>query len=148
MDLRPSFGGVEGAAYQGFSGDPLPEPGEPIGNPFDPLPTPETDRPAPPETLAPVSRVPSWDFDGLRGLFGVVTAAPDCTPALFDADPADPDPDPAVPPAPPPPPPCAKAADVMKVKDAAARSVSVFEVMGSPFRRENRAKTGSVPSAA
>ena len=65
------------AAYQGFSGDPLPEPGEPVGNPFDPLPTPETDRPAPPDTLAPVSRVSSWDFDGLRGLFGVVTAAPD-----------------------------------------------------------------------
>ena len=35
------------------------------------------DRPAPPDTLAPVSRVSSWDFDGLRGLFGVVTAAPD-----------------------------------------------------------------------
>src|SRR4051812_2111096 len=97
--------------YQGFAGDPLPEPGKPVGNPFDALPTPEG--PAPPEVVAPVSRVSSRDLDGLRGLFRVATAAPLSPPALSDADPADPEPDPAAPPAPPPPaplPPRGKAA--------------------------------------
>src|SRR5689334_6627754 len=86
--------GSSTSVYHGFSGEPLPDPGEPMGNPFGALPAPE-DRPVSAVPVALVSLVLSCERDGLRGMFGVVTAAPLCAPALFDDVPVEPAPVPA-----------------------------------------------------
>jgi hypothetical protein len=128
--MEHELGGSSTSVYHGFSGDPLPDPGEPMGNPFGALPAPETDGPVPAVPVALVSRVLSCERDGLRGMFGVVTAAPVCAPALFDDVPGEPAPVPAPLPAPaPPPPPCAKATEIVRAKDAPTRSVTAFEVI-------------------
>jgi len=114
---------------------PDPSPTLSDGVPADPEPA------APPEALKLVSRVSSWDLDGLCGMFGVATAAPDCPPTLLDAEPTD-DPDPAAPlPAPPPlPPPCPNTAEVVKARDAAAKRATDFEAMALSIEKRNLAK--------